>query len=252
MTVDYIKEATFVVPPAEIDIYTRRLAQLEGKFNVVACNMEGIAKTRRWIGKYADIKGESTFLMLDDDLSFFVRKSDEVYNLQISVDKDIKEMLKWTADQFKDKTVAHVSMSVRQGNNTGPVGSVANTTRRNTRTLRYLAYRTDQFLAMKHNRVPVMEDFDVNLQLLRAGYDNILSYYWSQDQAASGMPGGCSSYRSLGVHNAAAEMLAQLHAPFVVLRDKVNKSGPVEFRNRREVTIYWQKARASAQRETVE
>lgn len=245
-TADSIKKATFVVPPNETERYARQLVG-KGHYEILACPEQGIAKTRLWIGQLAAKRKESTFLMVDDDLSFFVRKAHDDYHLQLANGVDITYMLAWTELQFKDPKVAHVSVSVRQGNNTGPMGSELNAVVRNTRTLRYLAYRTETFLSMKHGRVPVMEDFDVNLQLLRAGFDNVASYWYVQDQHGTGAAGGCSSYRSLAVHNAAAEQLAELHKPFVKVRLKENKTGPIELRSRKEVTIYWKKARESAQ-----
>lgn len=252
MTTDYIMEATFVVPRNEEQAYTRALDQVAKRkrdgsaYRVEPCPEQGIANVRHWIGRHAAQDNMKNFLMIDDDLTFFTRKSVTDFHLRDITPTEVGDMLAWTARQF-DQGTAHVSISVRQGNNQGPLGGPADATRRNTRTLRYLAYATEPFLAMKHGRVLVMEDFDVNLQLLRAGYDNVVSFYWCQNQAATGMPGGCSSYRSLAAHNAAAEKLAELHKPFVKLREKENKTGPAEMRNRREVTIYWQKARGSAE-----
>lgn len=238
MTPDSIKAATFVVPEAEVKDYTKALQF--GDFPVIACPERGIAKTRHWIGRHADKHGHDKFLMIDDDLTFCVRIDKTSHKLKPSEPSDIKEMLAWTEKCLEN--YAHVSVSTRQGNNTIGPGDVRTLIRFNSRTLRYLAYQTAAFLLVEHGRVEVMEDFDVNLQLLRNGKCNVQSFWWCQDQPATGSAGGCSSYRTLEAHNAAANKIVDLHKPFVKLRTKQNKSGPAELRNRQEVTIYWQKA----------
>lgn len=251
MTVKFFDECTFVVSPAEVDRYKFALAS-KPKIKVIGCNVEGIAKTRLWIGQYAKAHKQKYFLMCDDDLNFCVRKSPESYHLRPSTKEDVAAMLKWTEDKLK--TYAHVSVSPRANNAGVPrlqSGDVSVLWQENKRTLRYLAYQTDAFLSMKHGRVPVMEDFDVNLQLLRSGRKNILSYWWAQDQRETGSPGGCATYRTHELHEAAAHKLFELHSPFVKLREKENKSQTVKaaeaFRKRTEVTIFWEKAYQSSQ-----
>jgi hypothetical protein len=252
MTIKFIPNFTFVVPPDEVDAYVAAVRHLNAH-TVIGCPAKGIAATRLWIGEYARKKKQDKFLMIDDDLNFAVRKSVDAYNLRPSTSTDIEEMLEWTEDMLNE--YAHVSVSPRAVNAGVPAlksGNVETLWQENKRTLRYLAYRTKDFLSVKHGRVPVMEDFDVNLQLLRTGRKNLLSYWWAQDQRETGSPGGCATYRTHALHEEAAHKLAELHAPFVTLREKENKSQTVKaaeaFRKRTEVTIYWEKAYQSSQR----
>ncbi len=87
-----------------------------------------------------------------------------------------------------------------------------------------------------------MEDFDVQLQLLKRGLGNACLYYWAQGQSKTNAPGGCSLWRTHEVHEAAARRLAELHPGLVRLRQKANKTDAGGFGTRMEVTIAWKKA----------
>lgn len=234
-----------VVPPDQQTRYNNALFNNSRQdVEVITCPEKGIAKTRHWIGMLCKRQGHEKFVMMDDDLNFAVRKDPNRNNLRPQLHSDVLEMLKWTEDALTD--YAHAAVSPRDAAKTDAVATGDKPlTLLNKRTLRYLAYRTKEFLAMEHGRVAVMEDFDVNLQLIEHGFWNIQSYWWTNDQRQTGSPGGCASYRSLQVQDESARKLAELHAPFVTLRFKENKGsvvkGAEEFRKRTEVTIYWEK-----------
>lgn len=253
-TLTYIKnvpnDVFVVVPPDQAQRYRSTLFN-HGRQDVAVleCPEKGIARTRHWIGMLCKKKNVKKFVMMDDDLNFAVRVSHEGNSLRPQKHDDTLAMLKWTEDALTD--YAHAAVSPRDAAKTESVQEGAMPlTLLNKRTLRYLAYRTKEFLAMEHGRVQVMEDFDVNLQLIRAGYFNIQSYWWTNDQRQTGSPGGCASYRSLQVQDESARRLAELHAPFVKLRFKENKGQVVksakEMQKRTEVTIYWEKAAMAA------
>ncbi len=183
--------------------------------------------------------------MLDDDVSLVVRKSADATSLRKGAASDWDECL--SAVEHHLSLYAHVGISARGGNNQLGVGGPRDLVIENTRTLRALAYDTEKFLSVEHGRVDVMEDFDVNLQILRRGWKNANLGYWAQDQKMTGAPGGCSTYRSHAVHETAARKLAELHSPFVRLVDKKNRGGG-EFGTRKEVVISWKQAFASSQR----
>lgn len=236
----------YVVPEAQRDDYVIAIADAERNYpgmkgaQVIGCPEKGIAKTRHWIGHYANWKGQDKFLMLDDDAWFFKRAAPDATNLVKCEGDDTDVMIQDVQTMLN--TYAHVGISAREGNNRLPLaGDQTMTCVENTRTLRCLAYQTLLFLACQHGRVEVMEDFDVNLQLLEQGYKNANLCYWSQDQRQTNAPGGCSSYRSHEVQDRSARRLVELHPGIVALRQKQNKSGG-EFGTRTEVTIYWKKA----------
>lgn len=246
-TADFIKDAVYVVPKNEVVQYTIALDKMGGSYRIEGCSEKGIAAVRHWIGKCAKDHRESKFCMMDDDLMFAVRASANDWRLRKCDDRDMRAMLKWIENALEN--YAHASVSPRMVNSGSFKDGCSPTSgvEENKRTLRVLAYRTKEFLSVKHGRVPVMEDFDVNLQLLEKGHKNVLSYYWANDQRGTGEKGGCSSYRSLEAHNAAARKLHELHPEFVKLREKENKTGAAELRNRMEVTIQWGKAWESSQ-----
>lgn len=236
------RSAEMVVPVDQAARYRRALsARGMEEVAVLECPAVGIASTRHWIGQLAERRGENRFCMMDDDLSFNVRRSAEMWGLQVADRAEYGKMVAWIQDSLDWPGVAHSSVSVRQGNDRAGAGGPKTLWVKNTRTLRVLAYRTEHFLRAEHGRVAVMEDFDVNLQLLRAGHDNVVTHWWAQDQRMTGEKGGCSDYRTHEVHEVSARRLAELHPGLVRLRQKENKTGG-EFGHRTEVTISWKKA----------
>jgi hypothetical protein len=240
-----------VVPPDQVAKYEAALFNhsRSDDVKVLACPEKGIAKVRHWIGLQCKKKKIPKFAMFDDDLNFAVRKDETSNALRPQENKDTVAMLAWI-DKALDK-YAHVGISPRDAAKTESVQTgAAPLILLNKRTLRTLCYQTDAFLSVKHGRVQVMEDFDVNLQLIEKGKWNAQTYWWTNDQRQTGSPGGCASYRSHEVHEASARKLAELHAPFVTLREKVNKAQVVKeakaFQTRTEVTIYWEKCAMNA------
>lgn len=249
MTHTYIKEATYVVPEDEVRRYDASLGFQGGKYEIVGCNAVGIAATRHWIGKLAKKRGEPSFCMMDDDLRFARRISDKGIALTDCNKDDVAAMLAWIMNKLRGE-YAHASVVARDKNHAVPYmacGDPQTLWQENKRTLRVLAYKTDAFLAMKHGRVDVMEDFDVNLQLLRAGYRNVLTYYWTNDQKETGTKGGCSEYRTKELHEASARKLHELHSGFTKLRIKESKNKGLseearKLASRLEVTVDWEGA----------
>jgi len=253
-TLSYVKRVKnpifLVVPPDQVQRYQATCTN-HGRtdVNVLACPEKGIAKTRHWIGKFCDEGNYPRFAMFDDDLNFAVRRSPDGNNLRPQTVEDTQEMLDWVESALS--TYAHVGISPRDAAKTNSVETGDKPLiLLNKRTLRTLCYRTKDFLSVKHGRVQVMEDFDVNLQLIRKGLWNCQTYWWTNDQRQTGSPGGCASYRSHQVQEESAHKLAEMHQPFVVIREKENKAQVVKeakaFQKRTEVTIYWEKAAMDA------
>jgi len=204
--------------------------------------MRGIGPTRHWIGEHAEAHGADKFVMFDDDIDFLIRKDETDWRLVAQTVEDTEWMLRemdWWLDQY-----ASVGISSREGNNRCGVGGPRddNMVLVSTRVMRLFGCRTRDWLAMEHGRVTVMEDFDLQLQLLRAGLGNCSLNYFANGQKMTNMPGGCSTYRSHEVQDASARRLQELHPAFVRLRQKENKTDREGLGTRTEVTISWKKA----------
>ena len=213
----------------------------------VVCPEKGITHVRRWI---IEKSAHEKIIMMDDDLRFAKRtgeitipeKSGVPTHHYVTVDGEaLVPMFEGISEKLED--YAHVSIAFRQFSADKMVDWYDN-----TRQMRILCYRKS--VIKRHvvlGRVEIMEDFDITLQLLRAGYPNTSGYTFVQDQTATQAPGGCSTYRTHELHDREARKLAELHAPFVQLRQKVNKSKIAgAFGTRTEVTINWKSALASA------
>ncbi len=219
-----------VVPSGEAAEYNR--ANL-GVAAVQRCPAKGIAETRQWIMDNAD---HDHIVMMDDDLSFHVRRKDDPTKFVRAEPKDVKRMV-----GLIDKNLlkfAHVGVLAREGGNriTEPFVDCS-------RPLRVYAYNMDivRQAKAKYNKGLVQDDFDMTLQLLKAGYPNRIICEYVNDQVTSNAPGGASTYRTMDVHNASVLKLAKLHAPFVRVVEKKTK-GAWQGQDRLDVVISWKKA----------
>jgi hypothetical protein len=176
-------------------------------------------------------------ILLDDDLRFFRKRWDNRERLQLCTPGDVQEMFK---AMFKLlKRFGHVGVSPREGNNRRTEYSL-----KNVRMMRVLGYDRDRVPpSCRFDRVPTKQDFDMTLQLLRAGIQNCVLYEWANNQYASGLKGGCDTYRTEEMNNASAEALKRLHPRFVTLVQRSNsnwKGFGSEFRT--EVKIQWKQS----------
>jgi hypothetical protein len=223
-----VEGAKIVVHHSERDAYIARF----GVASVMPVTAKGIGKVRQHIIDISD----GPVLMLDDDLGFFVRRKDDPKLLTRAGPYDIKRALK--AMEGALKLHAHASFAVREGANRNTDEFIYN-----VRCLRALGYNaaTLKKEKVRFDRLPVMEDFDVALQLLRRGYWSVTLNHFLQDQGASNAPGGCSIYRSMEVQAQGAEGLARLHHEFVTVVEKQAKGGG-PWATRKDVRIQWKKA----------
>jgi hypothetical protein len=97
------------------------------------------------------------------------------------------------------------------------------------------------FDGIEIGRVKVMEDFDVNLQLLKKGRPSKISYYYAQGQGSSNAAGGCSEWRTMEVQSQGAERLKALHPDVVEVVEKETKTA-WGGATRKDVKVQWKKA----------
>lgn len=238
-----------VVPAGEGDAYLEAMVREDMPWVVVVetpPEIVGIGPTRHWIGQHAEQEGADKFVMMDDDIDFLVRRSPEHWQLEAQTPEQTLDM--FAAIEHYLCAHASVGISSREGNNQCGVGGPDDPNMVNvaTRVMRFFGCRTRDWLEMEHGRVTVMEDFDLQLQLLRAGRSNCCLSYWANGQKQTNSPGGCSTYRDRETQDASARRLAELHPGFVRLRQKENKTDREGLGTRTEVVIAWKKAAASA------
>jgi len=224
---------TLVAPYEEKNRYT-------GYPNVLITSptIKGIGPTRQFIIEHHAAHNEDgRLLMLDDDLSFAKRREDEPDKFVDAEPADIVDAVRAVDKALKRH--AHVGILSREGGNRFTHGDVEN-----VRLLRALGY--DAHVLLKHgvkfNRIIVMEDFDVALQLLRLGYPSLAITKWVQDQTGgSNAPGGCSTYRTMEKQMEGAIGLHRLHPDFVRLVEKTTKTA-WGGQTRTDVVVSWKKA----------
>lgn len=242
----YHKNIILFVPKEELKVYRNLHPNL--RVATVSDYSHRISEKRhrmvKWI--YHELK-MPWFWMMDDDLQFARRIKPDEPKLERMGPLDehhfyhMFDYCEDMADRSMDGEfpLCTIGISMRQGNNNLPPEGADN-----TRLIRCGLYRTDAFLGCEHNRIDFMGDFDVMLQMLEAGYDNHVVSRWTQDHKATNAVGGCETTRDEETMNRVAHQLADLHPGIVKTKQKKNKTGGLA--ERTDVTIYWKKARASA------
>lgn len=200
---------------------------------VLPDNIRSIGPTRQWlIDNFPDEK----ILMLDDDLDFAVRRSDEPTKFRAATERDMLLLLD-NIQLVMDEGYKMVGVSGREGANrdTSQFKTI-------TRQLRVHALDAGFFKEknIRFDRIPFMEDFDATLQLLELGYANRVLNGWVHNQrGGSNAPGGCSVTRTIAAHNEAAKELKRLHPKYVRVVEKESGNWGD---SRLDVHISWKKA----------
>lgn len=232
-----IARTTYVVGPGEADAYRPLLPPA---VELLECDRDGaLGLKREWICRLAQSRGEEKHAQIDDDVIFYTRKSADATPLRYATPEDTDQMFDWIERQLD--THAMVGISPREGNNQKGIGDVDALTHMNTRIMRVLCFQTEPYAATEHGRVETMQDFDSNLQLLRAGYTNCVTFWWAQGHKGSQTPGGCATYRTVEMQARTAHKMTELH-PGLVRTKVVDNKGAGEYGKRTDVMIQWKKA----------
>lgn len=207
--------------------------------------VKGIAKTRQWI---IDNSKTDFLMLLDDDLQFFKRLSDNV-SLLSTTTEELEELFLQQLTWLSIDDIALTSISVRQYNRFV-------TEDYNEVTRQMTNHGINKPLFDKHgfrfDKVELMEDFHLTLDLLTSGFKNRVSHLYSSGQPASNLSGGCSTYRTAEKQKECAEILKSAHPNFVTVVEKQNqKSGWDGMKSRHDVRVQWAKAYASSQEEEI-
>ena len=236
------KNVVLFVPVEEQELYSKRhhaFMEAGGTIASVSGYAQKISEKRERMAQYLD---GDYFWMMDDDLKFF-RRAGEYDTRLIALDgkEEYLDMFE-TVERYVDQEPARfcaIGISMRQGNNNLEWPGAYN-----TRLIRCGLFHRASFLAAEHNRLRFMGDFDVMIQMLKMGRDNYVTAQWAQDHRATNAKGGCETSRDEAAMEESANGLFLLHPDCVVTKKKQNKGGKLA--ERTDVTIYWKKARKSA------
>lgn len=204
-----------------------------------------IAATREWITfeHFPTVAKSEKLLMLDDDLKFQTRRKDDPGKFLEATDTE--KLAMFAAIEKEIGHYAAVGVVPREGGNRAVDGNMEC-----TRAMRVLGYYVPTLQKLKCSFLRggpkfTLEDFDMLLQLLRAGKKNLVLTAWCQGQGSSNTEGGCASYRTLELHNKNAARLATLHPEFVKLVQKTTSTA-WGGATRTDVTVQWKKAYLSS------
>lgn len=211
------------------------------KVLVAPSHCDSIGKVRQAIIDYhrPDIDGDK-LIMLDDDLGFNMRRIDIREKFLPATEQSVIDGFA-LVEKLLDEH-AHGGIRARQMSQDAPDIDY------NCRTLRALAYNVKIMKQenVRFDRLIVMEDFDVTLQLLRRGFSNFNISTIIQGQSTSNAPGGCSLYRDGKRQAEGAHGLQQFHPEFVSVRTKKTNWKGWGSDERTDVTIAWKKAYKSS------
>lgn len=231
------KLTTLVVPHGQGPAYERlwpHTAPLAGVSETPE-GVTGIAKRRQW---WLERTQADKLLMLDDDLRFDTRRTDDAGKFLVANETEINALFADIEVQL-DKYL-HLTVTPREGGNrTGDEGryfEVGRATR-----VHGLRPKLIRGIGCRYDHLQLMEDMDMTLQLLRKGHPNLIINYMVQGQGQSNAPGGCSSYRTAELQEQAARGLAERHRPHVRVVERQTKTawGGGE---RVDVQVSWQQA----------
>jgi hypothetical protein len=240
---------TLVVQPHEETLYRRAMQerQYTAHLLVLPKQIKTIGPTRQYI---LDLAPLGKVVMLDDDLGFSTRRADDKYTKADA--SEVRDALAAICRALD--TYTHVGLASRQGVNYGladaTVGSDGERTQTCARMQRVLGYHVRQVRKAKatFTRVEPLSDFDMTLQLLRAGHPNLVLFDWCQDEITGGFQaeGGCSTWRTLERLRKAQRVLTALHPEYIssIARTYTDRPKRIELR------IQWKKAYQSSQEHT--
>jgi hypothetical protein len=205
-------QATLVCPHSEVN----QLNELYGdKVDVAGtfAQEEGICATRQWILEDAAKSADPLVMMLDDDIGrWFVR-----------VVNGSKVQARPASDQELLAGFAHFEEVMNRENYIH--GAFGHRLFSNNRPEFNYACFMRSAICLRHNylkdhkikyRLPVMEDLDVQLNLLKLGHSN-LEYnriLWD-DNLSQMSEGGCSTFLTTQLQQDCADQLAALHPGLV-------------------------------------
>lgn len=231
--------AVLVVDPNEI----------HSGYPTLPCPVQGtgIAPVRHWISKYAQ---GTRYGVIDDDCVFQYtrRENEEGASNRDLTDQEFDDMIN-LFDSWMDDGFTFVGADAAWNPPTRDKDY-----RTNSRLSGNVFYSENLPVDdLDWLSLAISEDYYVALQLLTKGYQNRVSLKYRINPGATQANGGCSTQRTLDIHNESLEMLREKFPEFVQLREKVaQNSGEWSGKPKLAATISWKKAYESSQINTLE
>jgi len=219
-------------------------------YQTISCPIQGkgIAPVRKWIAEYGEGK---RYAVLDDDIEFvYTRRENEEGPSNKPLTNDQFNDMFNTMNNWIDEGYIHVACDVCWNPPTRNIDY-----RVNSRITNNIFYDGTKLPIEKIDwtSLDIAEDYFVNLQLLTMGFQNKISLKYRTNSSATQTKGGCSSFRTLDMHNECMKKLKEKFPNFVELREKVTKnSGEWSNKPRLAATIFWKKAYKLSQTNTLE
>lgn len=229
-----LKRSILVVPCAQISQYEKNQDVINSKVLVVGTRVDGISKTRQWI------QGQAwpavVYIMLDDDMYFYTRRDMSSPKLERCTFAEVNRMLTKMEKVATRYGYFACGLSARQGNNHESESLKLNTRMMNAYAINSRALRNEK---VRFDKIPVMEDFWVTLNMLTRGWKNGVLFDFCWNQSGSNLPGGCSEYRTEKVQAYSARQLREAFPEFVKI---TTKKGWKNMKERTDVIVQWKKA----------
>lgn len=206
------KHTFIVVPNADVNDYEAAIKGTPG--HVLACPEKGIVRTRDWIIEEAHKSGHRRIVQLDDDLDL-QRRREDMRITNVTTGQEYVEAFEWIEEQLRDG-YAHCGWGTRF-----LAYADSRSYFENSRMMYCLAYdvRKVKLAGAKFSKGlgwdGTMEDFNMTLQMLQAGYKNKVSLEWRASPRGTNAAGGCSTWRSTAGANASARSLEKQYPGLV-------------------------------------
>ena len=232
-------KTVLVVDSSDKDIYDKPTITLPD-------DVKRIASIREWIVKNSK---EKKICMFDDDLDFiYTRRENETGSTNKKLDDaGIDDMMYlmsgWLDDHVfcgLDATWSHPRFDMDYKF----CGRVCSNVFYNVETL--------PMHDISWTDIEISEDYNIALQLLTKGYPNKISTRYRVSPVGNFSSGGCSSYRTIELHNKSFKELQKKFPQFVDLKEKTQNSGLWKGKKRLAGTIQWKKAYESSQTSSLE
>lgn len=234
---------TLICPESEVEEHRKRGRNVRGRPDYV----KGISMSRQYIMESCP---EERFIMIDDDMTLFIRAKPEAWNLKKAEGQEVYDLFKrmWDLMEGEDGYAA-VGVSSRQMLNVKYPAHIEE----NSKINGVMGFNRTaiQWLGVRFDDVQIQEDYHIVLSLLEAGFNNavIVDAAWNQ---ATGSSGGCSTYRTAELQEAGSRKLAELHPGFVELVEKDQKTAWGDLGNKRlDVKVFWKKAFKNGTRQPI-